>query len=69
MMPVVDKLIAEGVAIEKREVWHNEENAKEMEQMDKGLCGGVPFFYNSESKQFICGSADEKELRAWAAGK
>lgn len=69
MMPIVDKLIDEGFKIEKFETWHDEENAKKLETYDKGLCGGVPFFYNTESKQFICGEADEKTLRAWAEGK
>lgn len=69
MMPLVDKLIAEGTKIEKFETWHNDENAKKMEEYDRGLCGGVPFFYNTESKQFICGDSDEKTLRKWAEGK
>ncbi len=69
MMPVVDKLIAEGIEIEKHETWHDEKNAALMQKYDRGLCGGVPFFYNTESKQFICGEADEKTLRDWANGK
>lgn len=68
MMPIVDKLIEEGIAIEKLETWHNDENAAKMQEYDRGLCGGVPFFYNTESKKFICGEADEKTLRAWANG-
>lgn len=69
MMPLVDKMISEGIKIEKFETWHNVENAKKMDQYDKGLCGGVPFFYNTETKKFICGEADESELRKWARGK
>lgn len=33
-----------GVDIEQYEVWHNEQNLKKMQEYDKGLCGGVPFF-------------------------
>ena len=70
MMPIVDKVEKKlGVKVEKYEVWNNEDNAKKMAEYDKGLCGGVPFFYNTESKQFICGSTDEKTFSAWAQGK
>ncbi len=69
MMPIVDKLIAEGFKIETFETWHDDKNAKKLEQYDRGLCGGVPFFYNTVSKQFICGEADEAALRKWAEGK
>ena len=68
MMPIVDKMIAEGVDIKKHETWHDDKNAELMMTFDKGLCGGVPFLYNTDSKQFICGEADEKTLRKWAAG-
>ncbi len=69
MMPEVDALIAAGRKIEKFEVWHDEANAKKMEQYDRGLCGGVPFFYNTDSGQFICGEADALTLKNWAEGK
>ena len=66
MMPLVDKLIGEGFKIDKRETWHNEENAKLFEQKDRATCGGVPFFYNEESGKSICGEASEEEIRTWA---
>lgn len=70
MKPDVEKLEKElGVEVEKNEVWNNEENAKKMEEYDKGLCGGVPFFFNTESKQFICGSAEYEVLKKWANGE
>lgn len=70
MMPMVEKLEKElGVTVEKLEVWNNEINAKKLEEIDRGLCGGVPFFYNDENKDFICGSCDEDRLRAWMKGK
>lgn len=70
MKPLVEKLEKEtGVTVEKLEVWNNEDNAKKMQEYDTGLCGGVPFFYNTDSKQFICGSADYKILKDWAEGK
>ena len=66
MIPIVDKLIGEGRHIEKLETWHNEHNAKAFEKADGGRCGGVPFFHNTETDQFICGAADEARIRAWA---
>lgn len=69
MAPLVDKLKEEGFEVQQFEVWNNEEHAQKMEGIDKGLCGGVPFFYNEESEQFICGSTDYDTLKAWAEGK
>ncbi len=69
MMPLIDALIEEGFAIEKFETWHSEENAEKLAKYDRGLCGGVPFFYNTDSKQFICGETDEETLRKWAKGE
>jgi len=69
MMPIVDKLIEEGIKIEKLETWHNEENANKFEGVDKGRCGGVPFFHNDENDQFICGATSEDRVRAWTEGK
>ncbi len=56
----------EGIKVDALEVWHNEENEKLLESIDKDLCGGVPFFYNSKNKKFICGEASLKELKEWA---
>ena len=70
MAPLVQKLIKEeDVKVEQHEVWHNEDNAKKMEEYDKGLCGGVPFFYNTETKKYICGSVSYEELKSWATNK
>ncbi|PIZ53285.1 hypothetical protein COY25_03740 [Candidatus Uhrbacteria bacterium CG_4_10_14_0_2_um_filter_41_7] len=70
MKPMVEKLEKElGVTVEKFEVWNNDENAKKLETVDKGLCGGVPFFFNTENHQFICGGTDEETLRAWMKGE
>jgi thiol-disulfide isomerase/thioredoxin len=70
MKPIVAKVEKElGVEVEKYEVWNDEDNAKKMMEHDRGLCGGVPFFFNTESKHYICGSADAATLKAWAQGK
>jgi hypothetical protein len=67
MMPMIDKLIAEGIKIEKIETWHDEANNERMREYDRGFCGGVPFFYNTETNKWICGETDEESLRAWAS--
>ncbi len=70
MKPIVEEVEKElGVSVEKIEVWNNEENAKKLEEVDRGLCGGVPFFYNDESKEFICGGSDKETVVKWAKGE
>lgn len=58
-----------GINIKQYEVWHNDENLKKMQEQDKGLCGGVPFFWNTESGKFICGETSYEELKKWAIGE
>jgi thiol-disulfide isomerase/thioredoxin len=70
MHAIVEQLEKEeGIKIEKLEVWHNEENEKKMKEYDKDLCGGVPFFFNTQTGKFICGEATHDELKSWALGK
>ena len=67
MHPLIQKLRdEEDVIVEDREVWHDKDNAHLLETYDKNLCGGVPFLYNTETKNFICGEASYEELKAWA---
>ncbi len=56
----------EGVEVDRFEVWHNKENENKLLEIDKDLCGGVPFFYNTNNKKFICGEASYEELKEWA---
>ena len=67
MKPLMERLEKEeGVKVEAYETWHNPDNQKKYEQYDKGLCGGVPFFYNTDTKAFICGEASYDEVKKWA---
>jgi thiol-disulfide isomerase/thioredoxin len=68
MLPFIKKLEEEkGVKVEQIEVWHNEENARILEGYDKdGACGGVPFFYNTETKAWLCGEVTYEEIVEWA---
>lgn len=70
MKPLVERLEKEtGLKVEKHETWHNQENAKLLATYDTGLCGGVPFFFNTETKKFICGSTSYEELKEWAMAR
>ena len=67
MMPLVERLEKEErIKIERVEVWHNGKNASLLEKYDRGFCGGVPFFYNTKTEKWICGSANYDDLKAWA---
>lgn len=59
----------EDVEVEQLEVWNDKENAEKLEKLDDGKCGGVPFFYNTESEEWICGETDVETLRKWALGQ
>jgi len=67
MKPLVKKLeTEEGVVVEKYETWHDAENAEKLAELDKGDCGGVPFFVNTDSGAKLCGAVDYAKLKAWA---
>lgn len=67
MAPLIKRLEKEtGLAVKKYEVWENEENARLMDTYDKECCGSVPFFYNTKTNKWICGSVDYEELKEWA---
>jgi len=69
MDPIVEQLKKEeNIELQYMETWHDEDNAKLLEQYDQGRCGGVPFFYNTTTQKFICGSCDYETLKAWAKG-
>lgn len=67
MMPLVKQLEKEtGVKVQQYEVWHDPNNARLLQQYDKGFCGGVPFFYNEDTHEWLCGSQDYETFKAWA---
>lgn len=70
MKPLVERLEKElELKVEEVEVWHDAENAKKMEGYNKGRCGGVPFFMNTDTDAIICGEASYEELKEWAMPK
>ena len=65
--PLLERLEKEtGVKVESYEVWYNEENSAKMQGYDRGFCGGVPFLYNTETDEWLCGEASYEEIKKWA---
>ena len=70
MDPLIEKLEKElGVKVKKLEVWHNSVNAKLLKKIDTINCDGVPFFFNENTGQALCGAVPYEKLKKWALGK
>ncbi|HAY23035.1 thioredoxin domain-containing protein [Desulfobacca acetoxidans] len=68
--PLIERLEEElGVSVTRLEVWHNQANATLLKSYDQGFCGGVPFFYNTRTRQWLCGTVSYEALRQWATGE
>ena len=74
MMPLVDRLEKEtGADIERLEIWHDEKNADLMRSFRDDItpkCGGqlkTPTFFNTETRDVLCGEVAYETLKAWAA--
>lgn len=67
MLLLTDKVMKDtGVTIVRKEVWHNEENMKFLTECDAtNECGGIPFYYNEETKKWLCGEVSYDELVAF----
>lgn len=63
-------LVYPHVKIIRKEVWHNKENMEFIKTLDKGdACGGVPFYFNTDTKKWLCGEVTMEELKEWAGVK
>ncbi len=70
MHPRIDRLAKEeGIILTTHEVWHNQENDELCMKYDNGSCGGIPFFYNAETQESLCGEVTYNELKDWAMKK
>ena len=57
MEPLKKQLKQElGIDIRCFEVWYDTTNLELLQKLDRGRCGGVPFFYNKRTRRFICGA-------------
>ncbi|KAL8273146.1 hypothetical protein Esti_002904 [Eimeria stiedai] len=54
-----------GERVLRLEVWRN---ALNFERLDRGRCGGLPFFINLKSLRFVCGATSPRNLLHWAVG-
>lgn len=71
MEPNLVKLEKEfNLKIARLNVWRSQINFKLFEKLDPSQkCGGLPYFYNTKTKQRICGATTFGNLRAWARDK
>jgi len=71
MAPGVQALEEElGVEVRRFDLYSRTPEAQKLlAKLDKGACGGVPFFYNKDTEQYICGATTPDNLRRWALGK
>lgn len=72
MRKLTDQLMAEypSIHIIRKEVWHDHENMEFIKALDKGdACGGVPFYFNTDTKKWLCGEVEYDELKEWAGVK
>lgn len=69
MRPLVERLEKEEhLTLLKLETWHSPANAAKLGEYDKNYCGGVPFFYNTTTSEWICGATGYEKLKEWATG-
>mmetsp|Transcript_19336 Transcript_19336/g.33323 ORF Transcript_19336/g.33323 Transcript_19336/m.33323 type:complete len:210 (+) Transcript_19336:65-694(+) len=70
MEPLIEQLKDEmGLTLRRFEVWYNDDNLKLLQRLDKdGSCGGVPFFYNKRTQDWVCGATTYDNFKAWAQG-
>jgi len=70
MEPLIQQLEGElGLRVRTFEVWYDTKNVELLQKFDRGRCGGVPFFYNKQSRRFICGATTYANLKTWALGE
>eukprot|EP00922_Rhytidocystis_sp_ex-Travisia-forbesii_P010689 GHVS01015648.1.p1 GENE.GHVS01015648.1~~GHVS01015648.1.p1 ORF type:complete len:152 (-),score=16.23 GHVS01015648.1:1-417(-) len=57
-----------NINVARLEVWHNKENMIVLQQLDrKSRCGGLPYYYNTRTCQWICGATTTYNLHLWAS--
>ena len=76
MKPLLAKLSFEtGLVPEIRDIWKSEKDARLLKNYRDEVikkdpeCDGIPFFYNTKTKQYLCGEVSYKQLKAWAIGE
>ena len=69
--PAVNELeIKLGKRLKRLETWYDEDSQKRYEEVGGPQnCGGVPYFYNQQTKESVCGARSFDLLHAWASAK
>lgn len=53
--------------LKKFEVERDPAGMQLLNEVDKGLCGGVPFFFNKRTGAYVCGARRCEDLKRWAS--
>ncbi|MFW6064909.1 MAG: hypothetical protein ACOC8Y_04975 [Candidatus Natronoplasma sp.] len=59
----------ENIDVKEYEVWHDSNNQSLMMKFAEERCIGVPFLFNKETNEYICGAASYEKIKKWAEGK
>ncbi|MFW6048302.1 MAG: glutaredoxin family protein [Candidatus Natronoplasma sp.] len=59
----------ENIKVSQYEVWHNSKNQSLMMKYTEERCIGVPFLFNKETGEYICGESNYERIKKWAKGK
>ncbi|MFP4001718.1 MAG: hypothetical protein ACLFSM_09235 [Thermoplasmata archaeon] len=59
----------ENIDVKEYEVWHDSNNQALMMKFAEQRCIGVPFLFNKETNEYICGEASYEKIKKWAKGK
>lgn len=73
MRPLLGKLAFEtGVVFDERDVWTNQADYRVYENYQNRVsakdpeCVGLPFFYNTQTGDYLCGEVNYRTLKKWA---
>jgi thiol-disulfide isomerase/thioredoxin len=73
MRPLIAKLAFEtGIILDERDVWVSQadyriyENYQNQVRVNDPDCLGLPFFYNTTTKAYLCGEVNYRTLKKWA---
>ena len=73
MRPLVIKLFHDtGFSVEEHDTWKHQPDFRLMENYQESIndpdCDGIPFFYNTKTKKYLCGEVSYRKLKEWAEG-
>ena len=76
MKPLIAKLAFEtGIVLDERDVWKSQSHFRVYENYQNDVakedpeCVGLPFFYDTKTKEYLCCEVSYRKLKAWAVLK